>query len=496
MSDRLGFMADLPPGYDIPGLLPLTKRRSVMAEGPEYVVTPPAWARGLAQAFTASKRALYGEFDPNSPEGVEEALNMGLGALGVGTAFQAGRAAPKGQLATITHAERAPWATPIKPAGGKAGQNYVFMSDADFRIKRGVQDHLLEHGAWAGKLGDVVEGQTMRAHPEIWQYPVTVRLRADKAAEGNFNPRTKEIFMEAPGLEAEISREAHRRPLGKVPSTLESGLLHEVNHAVQDLLGMQFGTSPDDMLRAYKGDLAKRLRLGLVPDEEKALSELRELPSYWEQLPDGPLKLGLLQRYLDTAGEENARLAQKLMGLTDPQLAAGVSRYPLESFYNKPPEQQIVGPGFIGLMRSISSQPPRVVYHGTQSDFPKVDRPTFVAVDPAAASAYAEKGLGAGSNVRKLLLGGRVLEDETKSAEIIKRFLGGEDEILQEGADIQRLVRAMQKLKLDALKYYDQDAQTGDVIDAYFVSNPAALKNFFAQKTPTLPAAPRPPKAR
>lgn len=353
MSDKLGLMAD--NGYDALSLFPFAVRRSVMVDGPKVKLAMPQALRNLARALAAPKGALQGDFDPNSPEGVEEALNIGLMALGSGTAFNAGRAAPKGALATITTADRAPWATPIKPAGGKPGQNYVFMSDADFRIPRTVQDHLLEHGVWSGKLGQAAEGQVMKAHPEVWDSPTTLRLAPGKAMEGTFSKNTNEILASAPRLEAEIAKEAARRPVGRVPDTLESVLVHELGHVIQKQLEMQSGTSPDSMLRAHKTRLSKIQRLGLAPDEEAALEELAKLPRKFDELPAGPLKDKLFKEYLSTAGEENSRLAQKLMGLTDEQLAAGASKHPLESFYDVKPELQLVPEGpFGGLMRPPS----------------------------------------------------------------------------------------------------------------------------------------------
>lgn len=97
---KTGFFAD-DPGYEPMTLLPLATRRSVMVDGPKVKFAAPEILRDLARAFTAPKRAMTGELDVNSPDGIQEAANLGLMLLGGGTALQAGRGTPKGQLQMI-----------------------------------------------------------------------------------------------------------------------------------------------------------------------------------------------------------------------------------------------------------------------------------------------------------------------------------------------------------------------------------------------------------
>lgn len=94
---KTGFFAD-DPGYEPMTLLPLATRRSVMVDGPKVKFAAPEILRDLARAFTAPKRAMTGELDVNSPDGIQEAANLGLMALGSGQALTAGKKLPKGQL--------------------------------------------------------------------------------------------------------------------------------------------------------------------------------------------------------------------------------------------------------------------------------------------------------------------------------------------------------------------------------------------------------------
>lgn len=58
----------------------------------------PTVAQGLIDALTAPYRAMKGEIDVDSPQGVQEALNFGLNFMGGGSIPAIGKAVPHGQL--------------------------------------------------------------------------------------------------------------------------------------------------------------------------------------------------------------------------------------------------------------------------------------------------------------------------------------------------------------------------------------------------------------
>jgi hypothetical protein len=230
----------------------------------------------------------------------------------------------------------------------------VFASDSDLRIRPEVQDELLEKGIWKGLLGDAAHSRVLSAHPEILNYRTTLSRAPDKPATGSFDLRSKDITAEAPRLEAEIATLRNRRPIGKAPNTLESVVVHESNHPIQDLLRMDTGSSPDRVLQQYRDELRQKLRLGLIRDEDKGFAELGKLPTgqaAFDKLPPGPLKEELYRRYLDSFGEENARLSQKLMGLTDKEIAKNALLLP--SWYDTPVAGQIASPKLQGLLTPL-----------------------------------------------------------------------------------------------------------------------------------------------
>lgn len=87
-------------------------------------------------------------------------------------------------------------------------------------------------------LGEVLDHPELyEAYPELYTMPVQYRMASD-GPRGAFSPRRKEISLNFPHLNEDIS---------DVPPSREghSTLLHEINHAVSDIEGRSTGGSPE-----------------------------------------------------------------------------------------------------------------------------------------------------------------------------------------------------------------------------------------------------------
>jgi len=76
------------------GILPIQKNKVTG----QMALAMPEFIKSIQQAYTAPARAMRGEFDPNSVQGVQEANNVALNLLGVGSAPAIGKPRQQGSL--------------------------------------------------------------------------------------------------------------------------------------------------------------------------------------------------------------------------------------------------------------------------------------------------------------------------------------------------------------------------------------------------------------
>jgi hypothetical protein len=76
------------------GILPIQKNKVTG----QMALAMPEFIKSIQQAYTAPARAMRGEFDPNSMQGVQEANNVALNLLGVGSAPSIGKPMQQGSL--------------------------------------------------------------------------------------------------------------------------------------------------------------------------------------------------------------------------------------------------------------------------------------------------------------------------------------------------------------------------------------------------------------
>lgn len=272
-----GFLAD-DPGYEPMTLLPFARRRSVMVEGPKVKFAAPEIVRDLVRAFTAPKRALTGEMDVNSQEGLQEAANLGLMALGSGTALQAGRGTPKGQLQMIAgesartadlkalaqakqmQAAGSPRELIVKETGWWQGPDGKWRfeiddSQADWKIPFGKST--AKNSPFAPIGGLFEHAELYKAYPEILS-----KVRAEVTKRSDWVPGNSERGWQQGDKISVTSKTAEK---GRLTA------LHELGHWVQDKEGFSRGGTVKEAQQALEG---------ILPAEEakkKALDAYRKL---------------------------------------------------------------------------------------------------------------------------------------------------------------------------------------------------------------------------
>lgn len=280
-----GFLAD-DPGYEPMTLLPLARRRSVMVDGPKVKFAAPEIVRDLVRAFTAPKRALTGEMDVNSQEGLQEAANLGLMALGSGTALQAGRGTPKGQLQMIAgesartadlkalaqakqmQAAGSPRELIVKETGWWQGPDGKWRfeiddSQADWRINFGSRAITANPGSLArANAFDPIGG--LFNHAELYKaYPeILSKVRAQVTQRPDWMSDGVERGWQQGNKISVAAKTAEKGRLIK---------LHELSHWVQDKEGFSRGGTVTEAQQALEG---------ILPAEEakkKAFDAYRKL---------------------------------------------------------------------------------------------------------------------------------------------------------------------------------------------------------------------------
>ncbi len=107
----------------------------------------PTVAQGLIDALSAPYRAMKGEIDVDSPQGVQEALNFGLNFMGGGSIPAIGKAVPHGQLGiTAWH-----------------GSPHVFDKFDLSKARTGHGAEAYGHGAYLSEATDLAKGYQPRS---------------------------------------------------------------------------------------------------------------------------------------------------------------------------------------------------------------------------------------------------------------------------------------------------------------------------------------------
>lgn len=146
----------------------------------------------------------------------------------------------------------------------------------------------------SAKLGDILDHPDVyKAYPDLANMPVTLKSNATGKSTGAFYPDVNRISYDA-----------------KNPEAAKSGLLHEMQHVIQQREGWASGGNPEIMRGLMGGD------------------ELANLYSQRE----------LNNAYRSLAGEAEARLTQARMNMTMPER---LQSYPPDMF-DVPAKQQII----------------------------------------------------------------------------------------------------------------------------------------------------------
>lgn len=115
------------------GILPIQKNKVTG----QMALAMPEFIKSIQQAYTAPARAMRGEFDPNSIQGVQEANNVALNLLGVGSAPAIGKPRQQGSLGiTAYHGSPLKKLSELNPkkSFGRLGVSWVSPSE-DFAKK-------------------------------------------------------------------------------------------------------------------------------------------------------------------------------------------------------------------------------------------------------------------------------------------------------------------------------------------------------------------------
>jgi hypothetical protein len=323
-------------GYDTLNLLPLAVRRSVMVDGPKVKAAVPQVVQDLARALSAPKRAMRGDFDPNSPQGVEEANNLGLGLLGVGLAR--GGKQPAGQLNILIGesaktADKKALAAAKQMAASGAPREAIHKAtgwwqgpDGKWRFE--IDDSQAafrgEFGSMRpriGEQGDMPLGAVFN-HADLYRaYPdILSKVRTDVKQLPDWMPSAATRGMMQPQ-----SRSGHARidVRAQGEERAREILLHELQHWVQDREKFSPGGTPGDaksaLQQAVPEEVAKKLALSTYKklrgeteartvEERAAMSpyERRQRP-FWldydvpEALQTEGYQIGLMGMPLDTS---------------------------------------------------------------------------------------------------------------------------------------------------------------------------------------------------
>jgi len=267
----------------------------------------PTVAQGLIDALTAPYRAMKGEIDVDSPQGVQEALNFGLNMMGGGFGSTAVKPVQSGSLGMFIgrtspswNAAKAKQAVELEKAGltpqkiwsqtgtvrGADGKLRQEIPDVGATITDNVYEGIKKNKNFTGDLNKALQHEELyKAYPEIKDVSTTVY--ASPLPEGSYHDATRTITVGGPST-------GHQK----------SSALHEVQHGIQDIEGFARGGSPEDMRQTALDMLRRDVASGEIASTEQAM----------EMLP-----MAQQNAYRRIAGEAEARLTQLRRNLTPEQ---------------------------------------------------------------------------------------------------------------------------------------------------------------------------------
>lgn len=369
------------------GILPIQKNKVTG----QMALAMPEFIKSMQQAYTAPARAMRGEFDPNSVQGVQEANNIGLNLLGIGqTAPIVSRGSAAGMeggkiLGTMIGDNSKLWNAPagrvarkLEEKGVSPERIWQLTADkmnaptgkaADNRLRQEISDYwTLSNPVEKGKsasINDILDqdlgykqlqgvfvnpSKTQTAYmsgsypPEIVseyykmiQEPIgkyanqenriyNVANAMDK--KGTLTPKNDQRLQ---GLLNRIEEKMFTSPQDYKESILydKPTLLHERQHAIQDIEGFPLGGSVDEfkgLLRQHdyfvnrsnetllRAERARKNK-GIDPESKLSLKEiLEQQKNYENKIKDLRNKGALLspeQAYYNLAGEAEARMVER-----------------------------------------------------------------------------------------------------------------------------------------------------------------------------------------
>jgi hypothetical protein len=327
------------------GILPIQKNKVTG----QMALAMPEFIKSIQQAYTAPARAMRGEFDPNSIQGIQEANNIGLNLLGIGqtapivskgatAGMQGGKTLSMfiGEKSPAWNKEKANLAIKLEKSGfapediwkktgtlrGVEGKLRQEISDVGSNITDNVYEGIVKNKRFEGKMGEAL------THPELYKaYPdiadIGTGMYAWKTPEGSYESLSRTITAGGAGTTSQ-----------------KSAALHEIMHDIQQKEGYAKGgtassVSESGLTKENQFDWAKRAyenSIGKGSDgisDDKLLAELLGTPfkekefKSWESLPQREklnyLEQGREMAYRRLAGEAEARLVQRRMDLTPEQ---------------------------------------------------------------------------------------------------------------------------------------------------------------------------------
>lgn len=189
----------------------------------------------------------------------------------------------------------------------------VFMNtgvykDIDFERKAIISDAGARASVMLTTPGQVTDLQNLISHPELFKiYPelkeMTVTTRSGKG--GTYFPNTKEIVV---GTDY-------------TPAEARGVLLHEIQHAIQNIEGFGRGGSVKGFLN-YPADKVYETMTKLPPTESPSVAGFREKVKAKAKVD----YLDAYDKYYKLPGEQEARFTQGAQFLSEPDLNAEVQR--------------------------------------------------------------------------------------------------------------------------------------------------------------------------
>jgi hypothetical protein len=299
--------AEQKSGYKAMSLLPLATRQSVMVDGPNFKLALPEIVVGVIDAVKAPIGAWRGEFDPDSPEGVMEALNLATNVFG-GSVVTAGTKPVKpGTLNMMAGRGAATWdQVPVtQKFRGVEGRAKFEIPDVGAKLdEEKLFGSIKTRGAY-WKLEEIFDHPELyKAYPQLRNLPV----KFDRTPETNFKGRSG-----PPGIEIDIPFGFNELKIRDITSVL----LHEIQHIIQDFEKFAGGTSP-----SWINNFATQKTLGITkisPNQTLTAEDIIELTMKEFKMPasERATELARLKAdkdyvdYFGTVGEGDARLTSK-----------------------------------------------------------------------------------------------------------------------------------------------------------------------------------------